>query len=282
MKIKKIIAVTVVLSMVLGVAGCSKNKKVTTEDFVSVVDSYGVDEIKFSKLNRVDEDDLIDGFYSQFEGSDLEDTDGFEDFIDAYDIPFDADDIESGAIYERATGLDDLEGIGLSDIADLEVDAVIAAQLTFTEDKSEDLIEYYADLLDQFGIDIDDLSDDEYSEKDGTLRLNVDVADLADSLSDISMFQLMMAFMDEDTQNAINDAIDNATGNVCLGIYVNGECAVMVVGVSYGTDIELLDTLCSDLHLASPAAVEPNEDVVDAIIDYIEDNVANSLSGLNF
>ncbi len=279
MKMKKIVAVALTLSMVFGIAGCSKNKKITTDSFVNVVESYGAAEVKFSKLNRVNPDDLEEGVYSEFEGSDLEDVDGYADMADRFDFPFEADDIVSGAIYVQATGFDVEDP---EDLADAEFDMILATQITLSEDMSEDIIEYYADLLDMINVDIDDLSDEEYSEDDGILMLNLAVEDFADRVRNLSLIQLMLAFADEETQQTFNDAIDNASGNICLGVYVNGESLVIVVGVGYGTEPVMVNTLCGDLKLSTPTEVDTNEDIVDGIMDLIEEEVMSSLGGLGF
>ncbi|MCQ2516852.1 MAG: hypothetical protein MJ094_08325 [Saccharofermentans sp.] len=279
MKMKKIVAVALTLSMVIGIAGCSKSKKITTDSFVSVVESMGASEVKFSKLNRVDQDDIEEGVYSQFDGSDIEDMDGYEAVADRFDFPFEAEDIVSGAVYVRATNFDVEEP---EDLEDAEIDAIIATQITLSEDMSDDVIEYYADLLDMISVDIDDLSDEEYSEKDGTLRINVDVEDLVARIPDLSIFQLLMAFSEEDVQNTINDVIDNASGNVCLGVYVNGESVVVVIGVGYGVTPELVGDLCSDLGLESPLDVDANSDIANGIMDMVEDEIMNAFSSIGF
>lgn len=280
MKMKKIVAVALTLSMVFGIAGCSKNKKITTDSFLRVVESYGASEVKFSKLNRIEIDDLENGVYSQFDGSDIEDMDGYEDMADEFNFPFEPADIESGALYVRATGLED--NIEPADLVDLEADGIFAVQMTLTEDMSEDIIEYYGDILDRINVDIDDLSDEEFSEDDGRLMLNVAVEDFADRVRNLSIVQLLMAFADEDTQQTFNDAIDNASGNICLGVYVDGESLVVVVGVGYGTEPAMVNTLCDDLKLPTPTDVDTNEDIVDGIMDLIETEVMNSLGSIGF
>lgn len=279
MKMKKIVAVALTLSMVFGIAGCSKNKKITTDSFLRVVESYGASEVKFSKLNRVSPDDLTEGIYSEFTGEDLEDVDGYAEAAENYDFPFEAEDIVSGAIYVQASDFDVEE---IEDLADAEFDMILATQITLSEDMSEDIIEYYGDILDRINVDIDDLSDEEFSEDDGRLMLNVSVEDFADRVRNLSIVQLLMAFADAQEQQTFNDALDNANGNICLGVYVNGESLVVVVGVGYGTEPAMLNTLCDDLKLPTPADVDTNEDIVDGIMDLIETEVMNSLGSFGF
>lgn len=280
MQIRKLTSVVLVLSLVMGVTGCFGKKKITTERFIEVVEGYDADEVKFSKINKSDADDIETGIYSQFSGEDFEDDDSYQDFVDEYDVPFEAEDIISGALYYRIVGANDIVDVDdVQDLAGLEVDALCAAQLTLSEDKSEDIFEFYADILDTIDINIDDLSDEEFfvDKSTGTLRLNIDIKDLADRVPDLNMIQVLLSFLDQEASDIINELVDNASGNVCLLAYVDGDTIVIAFAVGYGNAPELIDTFCSDLGLSTPTEVEANEDFADSLMDYVDTKLMDEL-----
>ena len=55
MKLKRVVALMLAASMLAAVAGCSKVKKITHDDFVNACDKMGAEEVDYDDSNDVEE-----------------------------------------------------------------------------------------------------------------------------------------------------------------------------------------------------------------------------------
>ncbi len=145
MKTKKIIACVVALAMATSFAGCSKKKgakavKVTADDLIEYAEDNDATEYDIRDLDEAPISELEDGIYSSFEGEDIKDYDNsIDDVLEALDLDY--DDIDCGALYAKATGMEELSEMKEPDFEDISADVVVALQITLAdEDLSEDLI----------------------------------------------------------------------------------------------------------------------------------------------
>lgn len=115
-RIAKILAGTVMLSMALGMTGCSKEGKFTAKRYESVIlddleaVQYEIDDIDFDDPEEFAADlaaDLEDGIFITMTGEDLMDSDFYdEDIFDilyaVMNIDLDYENVESTSLYLRA------------------------------------------------------------------------------------------------------------------------------------------------------------------------------------
>ena len=170
MKRIKIISCIVTAAMVLGLAaGCSKTKKVTTESVEKACEAldyeeYDVDDLEDGQLEPGDVDD---GIYVVIDEDDIEDlADENESSVSSIglDEVIEADDVESAALFIKGDGLedfaDDVDGLqDIENLADAEFELIIGMQATLKDDdKVEDIMDYLEEMLDEYDLDVDDLT----------------------------------------------------------------------------------------------------------------------------
>lgn len=288
MKMKKIVSAVLALSMAASIAGCSKVKKITIDDFVDACEAMGAEEVDYDEFEDLDDDAIEDGVYTIMDSDDI--ADAYEQYennntADMYniDVPepiIDAEDIEQAAVYVQMTqNTDDISGI--EDIDDLDVDMILAAQMTLTDaNMAEDYINGIADCLDEYtGIDVEDLSADEYylGKNEGYLKVHVTVEDVVAAFYDSNIYGILQSFGSE--MGDLEEVLDALSGDIAVATYVNGENVVLVMGVSIGHEPQLLDDFCSELTIDNPVTVDANPDVASGIMDYVDDTFGSMLSG---
>lgn len=288
MKLKRVVALMLAASMLAAVAGCSKVKKVTGADFVAACEKMGAEEVDYEDMNEVEESDLEDGVYSVLDSDDIEDL--YEDYesssssssmsmysISAPDVEsiVDADDLEEMTIFAKMDqNFDDISDP--DEIENLDVNGVVGIQMTLTDsDMVEDFMDGIADSLDEYGIDVEDLSSDEYyvGKNEAYLRISVSAEDLVAAFLESDTYGYL-EMMDLD----IEDALESLTGDLAVATYINGENVVVLIGMGINNTTEYLDEFCGDLGLSSPSKLPSNPEIAESICDTIDDTLGSMLS----
>ena len=288
MKLKRVVALMLAASMLAAVAGCSKVKKVTGADFVAACEKIGAEEVDYEDMNEVEESDLEDGIYCVLDSDDIADL--YEDYesssssssmgmysLSAPDVEsiVDADDLEEMTVFAKMDqNIDDISDP--DDIEDLDVNGVVGIQMTLTDsDMVEDFMDGIADSLDEYGIDVEDLSSDEYyvGKNEAYLRISVSAEDLVAAFLDSDTYGYL-EMMDLD----IEDALGSLTGDLAVATYINGENVVVLIGVGVNNTTEYLDEFCGDLGLSSPSKLPSNPEIAESICNTIDDTLGSMLS----
>lgn len=290
MKRTKIISCLVVSAMVLGLAaGCSKAKKVTTDSVEKACEAldyeeYDIDDFKDGELEP---SDIDDGVYFVFDADDIEDMEeenesavsslGLDDVLES-------DDIESAAIFMKGNGIedfaDDVDGLtDIEGVEDCEFDLVIGLQATLTDDDMvDDIMDYVEDMLDDYDLDVDDLSGKEYyrSKTEGYLQFNIDLEDFAKIALDNDDFTDLME--QTGSEDDIEDLLESITGNVCVSYQISGNNLIIVVGFSINSKPESLSDMCGKTGLSDPSKLKTNEVFAESIIESLVDNAMKYVS----
>ena len=280
MKTKKVMALLLTAAMMASFAGCAKVKSADMDTFINACEESDADEVDADDLSGIDVDDLFHGFYCVMDEDDIEDlpTEALM-MLKLYDLDLDIDpeDIDQMAIYARYSDLpnsiDDVEEY--EDLCEVDFDFVGAAQITLLEPANmDDMVDAVDDLLDHIHLEHEDLSNDEFkTSKNGLqLMLRIDIADLAAALADSDAYDIIMDTADEDDASQIGDVLDEITGEVVLGVYIENENIVIIVGGCLNADYSNnVEEMIEYLNLPNPEDVPSNQAVIDAIIDYVDD-----------
>ena len=275
MKNRKAAAALLAFAMMLSVTGCSKLKTVTFDDFVDYCEDSGASEFYFEEIRNCGSDDLENGIYCVLYSDDIEDIPR-EDMavlkLSNLDLNLDTDDIDQLAFFFMLDhNYEDIEES--SDFEDFCLVSAGAVQITLNDpDKTDDVMEGIEDLLDRIDVDPEDLSSDEYyqNKNGGFLNLHVDVRDLCDAVLDSD-------FWDMATENSysgaddLEDLLENATGDICLSIYVENENIFIVAGATLNEDSDTVTDICSAFGLDDPTENPSCTQVIDGIIDELDD-----------
>lgn len=290
MKRIKIISCIITAAMVLGLAaGCSKTKKVTTENVEKACEAldyeeYDVDDLQDAKLEGGDVDD---GFYV------IIDEDAIEDMADenesslssiGLDEVLEADDVESAALFMKSTGLedfqDDVDGLqDIENLGDAEFDLIIGMQATLKDDdKVEDIMDYLEDMLDEYDLDVDDLTAQEYyrSKTEGYLKFNIDIQDLWEIAQEND--DLMDLLEEADMEDQFEDLFDSISGNICVSYQISGNNLIVVIGAAFNSKGDSLNDMCSKLGIDNPSKLKTNEAFAEGIIDSLMSYAAKYMS----
>lgn len=290
MKKVKIISCLVAATMVLGLAaGCSKTKKVTTDSVEKACEKLGYDEYDVDDLNESDLDpgDLDDGIYVIIDEDDIEDlADENEASISSFglDEVLEADDIESAALFIKGDGLedfsDDVDGLqDIDNLADAEFELLIGMQTTLKDDdKVDDIMDYLEDMLDEYDLDVDDLTAQEYyrSKTEGYLKFNLDIQDLWAIAQEND--DLMDLLEDADMEDEFEDLFDSVSGNICVSYQISGNNLIMVIGVAFNSKGDCLNDMCSKLGIDNPSKLKTNQDFAESIVESVMDNAMKYMS----
>ena len=290
MKRIKIISCIVTAAMVLGLAaGCSKTKKVTTEQVEKACEKLGYDEYDVDDLNESDLEpgDLDDGIYVIIDEDDIEDlADENEASISSFglDEVLEADDVESAALFIKGDGLedfaDDVDGLqDIENLGDAEFDLVIGMQATLKDDdKVEDIMDYLEDMLDEYDLDVDDLTAQEYyrSKTEGYLKFNIDIQDLWTIAQDND--DLMDLLEEADMEDQIEDLFDSVSGNICVSYQISGNNLIVVIGAAFNSKGDSLNDMCSKLGIDNPSKLKTNQDFAEGIVESIMDYAMKYMS----
>lgn len=279
MKAKKIMAVLLAVSVIGSVAGCAKVKKITADDFIAACEKLGAEEKDYDDATAADESDFEDGIYTVLDSdqvaefySQTENSSAGMMGVSAPDFNsiIEADDIEQMVVLIRAE--QNFDSISeADDLADLDVDAVVAIHVTLTgADMVEDIMDGLVENLDDIDIDVENLSSDEYyvGKNEGYLRCNISAEDLIAAYNDSDIAGYLEA-MDA----GVGDSLEGLTGNVSVATYINGENMVVLVGAAVNNTTVSLDDFCGYIGLQSPSKLDSNAEVAQSIMDYIDDTV---------
>lgn len=290
MKRFKIISCVVAASMVLGLAaGCSKTKKVTTESVEKACEALDYEEYDIEDLegSQLEPEDIDEGIYVVIDGDDIEDM-ADENAASVSSIGLDevleSDDIESAAIFFKSSGLEDFADTadGLQDIenlVDTEFDLIFGMQATLKDDdKVEDIMDYLEDMLDEYDLDVDDLTSQEYyrSKTEGYLKFNIDIQDLWEIAQDND--DLMDLFEEADMEDAAEELFDSTSGYICVSYQISGNNLIVVIGAAFNSKGDSLNDMCSKLGIENPSKLKTNEVFAESIIESVMDNVTKYLS----
>ena len=290
MKRIKIISCIVTAAMVLGLAaGCSKTKKVTTENVEKACEALDYEEYDVGDLEdgQLEPGDIDDGIYVVIDGDDIEDlADENEASVSSIglDEVLESDDIESAALFIKGDGLedfaDDVDGLqDIENLADAEFELIIGMQATLKDDdKVEDIMDYLEDMLDEYDLDVDDLTAQEYyrSKTEGYLKFNIDIQELWAIAQEND--DLMDLLEEADMEDQIEDLFDSVSGNICVSYQISGNNLIVVVGAAFNSKGDSLNDMCSKLGIDNPSKLKTNEVFAEGIIDSLVSNVAKYMS----
>lgn len=290
MKRIKIISCIVTAAMVLGLAaGCSKTKKVTTESVEKACEALDYEEYDVDDLEdgQLEPGDIDDGIYVVIDGDDIEDlADENEASVSSIglDEVLEADDVESAALFIKGDGLedfaDDVDGLqDIENLADAEFELIIGMQATLKDDdKVEDIMDYLEDMLDEYDLDVDDLTAQEYyrSKTEGYLKFNIDIQELWAIAQEND--DLMDLLEEADMEDQIEDLFDSVSGNICVSYQISGNNLIVVVGAAFNSKGDSLNDMCSKLGIDNPSKLKTNEVFAEGIIDSLVSNVAKYMS----
>ena len=291
MKKAKIIACLVAASMVLGLmAGCGKTKKVTTEQVEKACEALDYDEYDVEDLEGdgdLEPSDLDDGIYVVIDEDDIEDmADENEASISSFglDEVIEADDVESVALFIKGDGLedfaDDVDGLqDIENLGDAEFELIIGMQATLKDDdKVEDIMDYLEDMLDEYDLDVDDLTAQEYyrSKTEGYLKFNLDIQDMWEIAQEND--DLMDLFEEADMEDEIEDLFDSVSGNICVSYQISGNNLIVVFGVAFNSKGDCLNDMCGKLGIDNPSKLKTNQVFAESIIESIMDSAMKYMS----
>lgn len=290
MKMKKFMAAMLAVSMMAAFAGCAKVKSISGDDFRAACDSLGASEVDpEDNTSDLEEDELEDGFYMVMDSDYIEEHMGDVNYMTSELSTFgvgttdieqiiEADDVEEMTVYGRADqNIDDIDSP--EDIGDLTINAVIAAQITLNDaDKSEDIMEGLADAFDEYGIDVEDLSSDEYyvGKNEGYLKINVSVEDLVAAFTESDIYDIITSMSDDFD---VDDYTEDMTGSASIAFYVKGENVILVLNLNINEDPSFCNDFCSELGVADPSKLPSNTMLAESICDYLDDTLGSMLTG---
>ena len=271
MKIRKIAACLLTLSMLASLTGCSKVKRVTSDDFVGSCEELGAEEFEPNELEEMDLSDALDGVYVVFDRDYLEDEipDEVKSVLvmSGLDLDIDFDDLEQVEMYLRLSVNDATDPDDIPEFEDAKIDAVAACHIALSEVyEVEDIMDGIEDLLGKVEIDTDDFQKSEYwfNDKGGYLRLRVNLTDFVEALTDSDIYD----YIEDD--DSVSEIIDDLEGDICLEILVTGDNILVVASVDVRHEPDGLNGLCDQLRIDNPYELESSEVVISGIIRTLE------------
>ena len=278
-------------SLLAGVfAGCSKTTKISTEKFAKACEKLKLEEYDIDDDDSPDEDDFEDGLYVIADQDYIEDNeDSMADMLDDMGLGgiIDVDDVKSMGIAMKLVGLSDIDNIeDPEDIEDATFDGALALVMELDNNYVGDVMDYVDDMLDQYDINTEDLSNKEYyvSKNDGFIRFHVDVSKLTKILlENEDLLDLVSAAYDEDD---FEDLLKNLTGDAAVTVEVNGSNIFILVGGSLNTKPTVLNSFSSAFGVASnPLKLPMNNKFVEGLVQDTIDNygdLASSSGGYDY
>jgi frataxin-like iron-binding protein CyaY len=200
------------------------------------------------------------------------------------DEVIEADDVESAALFIKGDGLedfaDDVDGLqDIENLGDAEFELIIGMQATLKDDdKVEDIMDYLEDMLDEYDLDVDDLTAQEYyrSKTEGYLKFNIDIQDLWEIAQEND--DLMDLLEEADMEDQFEDLFDSISGNICVSYQISGNNLIVVIGAAFNSKGDSLNDMCSKLGIDNPSKLKTNEVFAEGIIDSLVSNVAKYMS----
>ncbi|MBR3340701.1 MAG: hypothetical protein IKG30_03685 [Clostridiales bacterium] len=284
MKKIKAIACVLTVAMLAGIfAGCSKTTKISTEKFAKACEKLKLEEYDIDDDDSPDEDDFEDGLYVIADQDYIEDNeDSMADMLDDMGLGgiIDVDDVKSMGIAMKLVGLSDIDNIeDPEDIEDATFDGALALVMELDNNYVGDVMDYVDDMLDQYDINTEDLSNKEYyvSKNDGFIRFHVDVSKLTKILlENDDLMDLVSAVYDEDD---FEDLLKNLTGDAAVTVEVNGSNIFILVGGSLNSKPTVLNSFSSAFGVASnPLKLPMNNKFVEGLVQDTIDNYGDLAS----
>lgn len=285
MKKIKVLACVLTAAMVAGLfAGCSKTTTITTEKFAKACEKLKLEEFDLEDSASPDYDDLEDGLYAVADEDYVEDNpEEIESFLNDLGIGevIDADDVTSLAFAAKCSGAEDFSELSdPEDLPDQVVDGAFALQITLADDYVGDAMEFVEDMLDQYDIDVKDLSNKEYyaGKKDGYFRFHIDVAAVSKILlENEDLMDMMDTIYDADD---FEDIVSQLKGDLAVSFEINGNNIFIIAGVGFNTKASNLNAFSKAFGAAAnPVSVPANKNVVQELIEDAVDNYGGLLSG---
>ena len=285
MKKIKVLACVLTAAMVAGLfAGCSKTTTITTEKFAKACEKLKLEEFDLEDSASPDYDDLEDGLYAVADEDYVEDNpEEIESLLNDLGIGevIDSDDVTSFAFAAKCSGAEDLSELSdPEDLPDQVVDGAFALQITLADDYVGDAMEFVEDMLDQYDIDVKDLSNKEYyaGKKDGYLRFHVDVAAVSKILlENEDIMDLVDTLYDSDD---FEEIVSQLKGDLAVSLEINGNNIFIIAGVGFNTKASNLNAFSKAFGAATnPVSVPANKNVVQQLIEDAVDNYGGLLSG---
>ena len=285
MKKIKVLACVLTAAMVAGLfAGCSKTTTITTEKFAKACEKLKLEEFDLEDSASPDYDDLEDGLYAVADEDYVEDNpEEIESFLNDLGIGevIDADDVTSLAFAAKCSGAEDFSELSdPEDLPDQVVDGAFALQITLADDYVGDAMEFVEDMLDQYDIDVKDLSNKEYyaGKKDGYFRFHVDVAAVSKILlENEDLMDMMDTIYDADD---FEEIVSQLKGDLAVSFEINGNNIFVIAGVGFNTKASNLNAFSKAFGAAAnPVSVPANKNIVQELIEDAVDNYGGLLSG---
>lgn len=285
MKKIKVLACVLTAAMVAGLfAGCSKTTTITTEKFAKACEKLKLEEFDLEDSASPDYDDLEDGLYAVADEDYVEDNpEEIESFLNDLGLGevIDADDVTSLAFAAKCSGAEDFSELSdPEDLPDQVVDGAFALQISLADDYVGDAMDFAADLLDQYDVDVDDLSNKEYyaGKKDGYIRFHVDVAAVSKILlENEDLMDMMDTIYDADD---FEEIVSQLKGDLAVSFEINGNNIFIIAGVGFNTKASNLNSFAKAFGAAAnPVSVPANKNVVQQLIEDAVDNYGGLLSG---
>ena len=285
MKKIKVLACVLTAAMVAGLfAGCSKTTTITTEKFAKACEKLKLEEFDLEDSASPDYDDLEDGLYAVADEDYVEDNpEEIESFLNDLGIGevIDADDVTSLAFAAKCSGAEDFSELSdPEDLPDQVVDGAFALQITLADDYVGDAMDFVEDMLDQYDIDVKDLSNKEYyaGKKDGYFRFHVDVAAVSKILlENEDLMDMMDTIYDADD---FEEIVSQLKGDLAVSFEINGNNIFIIAGVGFNTKASNLNAFSKAFGAAAnPVSVPANKNVVQQLIEDAVDNYGGLLSG---
>lgn len=285
MKKIKVLACVLTAAMVAGLfAGCSKTTTITTEKFAKACEKLKLEEFDLEDSASPDYDDLEDGLYAVADEDYVEDNpEEIESLLNDLGIGevIDSDDVTSFAFAAKCSGAEDLSELSdPEDLPDQVVDGAFALQISLADDYVGDAMDFIDDMLDQYDIDVKDLSNKEYyaGKKDGYLRFHVDVAAVSKILlENEDIMDMMDTIYDADD---FEEIVSQLKGDLAVSLEINGNNIFIIAGVGFNTKASNLNAFSKAFGAATnPVSVPANKNVVQQLIEDAVDNYGGLLSG---
>lgn len=307
MKSKRVAAFILAGTLGLSVlAGCNKSAgpdtaaeeedrrttRITTEEFVDACKEMGLTEIdpKDIETDKIteDTDTLEEGFYIEGDSRYVRSkADDIEDYLDEFDLDevIDTKDIGSFALAARCSGANELEGAsytnGFDSYSEAEIDGAIAFQMSLKDDYTDKVMDFIEDKLDEYGIDTKDLSEEEFykSDKEGYLRLHIDVAEFLECAFDnrelSGLVDEMFYGMDP-----FEDLEGEVAGDVAFSIEINSQNMFVIAAFAVNRDAEEIDNFVKSFNAKeNPIHIAANSEAAGCFADALVRKLKETVEG---
>ncbi len=290
MKFKKAAALLLAVSMAASFAGCSKVKSADMDTFIDACDEFDADEVVLDNFYDISPEDYEYGFYCVLDEDDIEELPTeLLMMLKIYDLDLDLDfeDMERLAFIVSYDDLPNtIENVEeVEDILDVQTDLFGALQITLQEPANiDDMVDAIDDLLDHVHLEHEDLSSDEFKTTKNGLQmlLRIDIADYAAAFAESDAYDFIMDQADSDDADQLDDVLDEITGEVVLGIYIENENIVIVLGGAINEDnCVSVENFVGSLDLPNPSDMDSNQALIDSIIDMADDYASIYTSMMN-